>query len=297
MSRFLDFKIAVARRAPWLTSLKRKKTTVEVEPDPEYLASLPGLFEAMYQRDPETDSVVLARVPISKLRRHNLGIRVNDPEVNPFTRTVQDFVAGSATTYQSSVLKTFHDTWHPTTLAEFHGLSVAPDSELNQPLAMDRVPWEPYLGRASLEEERDVREARQIEKFGVPETGWHGVSYFGPVSQAVGEHRFVKHCRLAASISADGYEPLPHIEIQLLASPDDWVAVVRDGKHRSTALSVLGVEEVVVLLGDRFPVVRRDDVHYWPGVTTGLFTVDEALEVFDRFMAGDPPRGFPIFAG
>jgi hypothetical protein len=304
-----ELKKTVAKKIPWASSAGRRRAreslsglsrgsgdTEKPESEEGFLDSLPGLPEVVYLRDEDSNPEALALVPISKLRRQSLGLRVADPDVNPFTRTVRDFLDGTATSYNESVLKSFHLAWHPKTLAEFLGLEVGPDSELNQPLSMDRLPWQPYYGSARLESDRDQREARQVEKFGVAESGWHGVCHFGPASHAVGEHRFVKHCRLATEIRTRGYEPLPHIEVQLLASSADWVAVVRDGKHRSTALANLGVEEVVVSLSKRFPVVRREDVRVWPGVTSGLFTSQEALDVFDRFTAGDPPNGFPNVA-
>jgi hypothetical protein len=299
-----ELKKTVARKIPWATNVRdslfgraRGTSDAEAQQIPlDFVESLPSLPEVVYLRDQGTNPDALAAVPISKLRRQSLGLRVADPDVNPYTRTVRDYLDGKATSYDDSILKPFHMSWQPKTLAEFLGLEAAADSELNQPLTMDRLPWQPYHGAARLQRDRDEREARQMEKFGLPESGWHGVCHFGPTSKAVGEHRFVKHCRLAREIRDRGYEPLPHIEVQLLASSSDWVAVVRDGKHRSTALASLGVQEVVVSLSRRFPVVRREDVDVWPGVTTRLFTREEALQVFDRFVVGDSPRGFPDVA-
>jgi len=61
-------------------------------------------------------------------------------------------------------------------------------------------------------------------------------------------------------------------------------------KHLSTiAMAALGVRSVVVSLPWDYPVIRRSDVETWPGVASGLYRVDEALQVFDRFVEGRAP--------
>jgi len=84
-----------------------------------------------------------------------------------------------------------------------------------------------------------------------------------------------------------------YVEVQILAAGDSWAALVSDGKHRTTALGAVGAKDLLVSIPSRYPVVRREDVASWPAVCSGLYTVEQALEVFDRFLAGAPPNGFP----
>ncbi|HVR78123.1 MAG TPA: hypothetical protein VMS99_06975 [Acidimicrobiia bacterium] len=132
--------------------------------------------------------------------------------------------------------------------------------------------------------ERDAYELDRLAKFGPAPGGTHGYDYFGPTSEALGKYRFKKHCRVAASIAENGYSPSDHIiDVQLMAGEGSWALLVRDGKHRTIGMAALGVDSIVVWI---YPVIRRSDVESWPGVTSGLHQIDEALEVFDRFIEG-----------
>lgn len=240
------------------------------------------------QRGPDVTAMV--RVPISSLRRSHLGVRIDDPRTNPFTRAVTDYLSGERTDYADSILPCFYESWQPTTLAEFVGLDVDEDSPLSRPLIVGVLPWEPVRGIEELTLERNVYELDRLAKFGLAPEGTHGYDYFGPTSDALGEYRFNKHCNVAASIAQNGYAPSDHIiDVQLMAGEGSWGLLVRDGKHRTIAMAALGVQSVVVALPWDYPMIRRSDVETWPGVASGLYRVDEALEVFDRFVEGRAP--------
>jgi hypothetical protein len=240
------------------------------------------------QRGPDVTAMV--RVPMSSLRRSHLGVCIDDPRTNPFTRAVTDYLSGERTDYADSILPRFYQSWQPTTLAEFVGVDVDEDSPLSRPLIVGVLPWEPVRGIEELTHERDAYELDRLAKFGPAPEGTHGYDYFGPTSDALGEYRFNKHCRVAASIAESGYVPSDHIiDVQLMAGEGSWSLLVRDGKHRTIAMAALGVQSVVVSLPWDYPVIRRSDVETWPGVTSGLYQIDEALEVFDRFVEGRAP--------
>ncbi|HSK07875.1 MAG TPA: hypothetical protein VK990_10170 [Acidimicrobiia bacterium] len=237
------------------------------------------------ERGPDVTAMV--RVPMSSLRRSHLGVAIADPGANPFTRAVADYLSGKCTVYVDSVLPRFYDDWRPTTLAEFVGLDVDQDSPLSRPLVVGVLPWEPARAMDELFHERDAYELDRLAKFGPAPEGTHGYDYFGPTSHALGEYRFNKHCRVAASIAEDGYDPSDHIiEVQLMAGEGAWALLVRDGKHRTIAMAALGVDSVRVSLPRVYPVIRRSEVETWPGVVSGLYQVEEALRVFDRFVEG-----------
>ncbi len=208
-------------------------------------------------------------------------------------------MSSQCTTYAGSELERFHRSWHPATLADFAGVLLAEDeaaSPLARPLISDLLPWEPYLELEDLVRARDAHELKYLVKLGRAPDGRHGYEYFGPTSIALGANRYGKYCRVAQEIHEQGFDEDEHtIDVQLLQGDGDWALIVRDGKHRTTALAALGVEDVVVSFPKTYPVVRRAEVETWPGVVNGLYRADQALTVFDRFIAGRAP--FPSTTG
>ena len=240
------------------------------------------------------DIVPMIRVPMSSLRRNHLGVAIDDRSSNPFTRAVADYLSGEHADYRESAVHLFYETWQPRTLAEFLGLSVDKNSALASPLITSALPWESG-GIGELVKQRALHELDLWVKFGPPPGPGHGYDHCGPISDSFGEYRFRKHCDVARSIAIDGFMATDHIiDVQLLAGEGSWALIVRDGKHRTTALATLDVESIVVCLPHDYPVIRREHVASWPGVVGGIYTANEALNVFDRFVKGAPPEGFPV---
>ncbi len=236
----------------------------------------------------------MLEVPMSSLRKTHLGISIDDTVSNPFTRSVVDYLSGKHTVYDGSALERFYQSWRPETLARFVGVVADERAPLSRPVIVGDLPWDPYRNVDQLLRHRDVYELDRLAKFGRARNGRHGYDYFGPTSPALGEYRFKKHCRVARSIVDEGFDPTVHIiDAQLLAGEPSWALIVRDGKHRTTALAAIGAQRVVVSLPSTYPVIRRQDAPTWPGVVAGLYTIGQALEVFDRFVAGRPPSSFP----
>ncbi len=239
----------------------------------------------------------MLEVPMSSLRRNHLGISIDDTVSNPFTRSVADYLSGKHTGYDGSVLQRFYESWRPETLARFVGVVADERAPLSRPVIVGDMPWDPYRDIDQLLRERDVYELDRLAKFGRARNGRHGYDYFGPTSPALGEYRFKKHCRVAQSIVDEGFDPSVHIiDVQLFTGGSSSALLVRDGKHRTTALAAIGIQRVVVSLPSIYPVIRRQDASTWPGVVAGLYTVEQALEVFDRFVEGRPPASFPSSA-
>lgn len=246
-------------------------------------------------RDHGPETIPMLEVPLSTLRRNHLGISIDDHELNPFTRSVDAYLSGAHTEYPGSDLQHFFAAWQPRTLAEFAGVGIDDlRSPLARPLMTGDMPWDRYRSIVELRKERDVYELERRAKFGKAPAGRHGYDYFGPTSDALGEYRFNKHARVARTIAEEGFEAEGHlIDVQLLAGEGSWALLVRDGKHRTTALASLHVPHVFVAMPPTYPVIRRAEVESWPGVSDGLYNVEEALQVFDRHVAGRPPAGFP----
>lgn len=234
------------------------------------------------------------RVPLSSLRHQRLGVRIDDEVSNPFTRSVLEYRKGDQTTYRGSTLEHFYRSWQPRNAGEFLGLG--PDGLsplLSMPMQTDLLPWEPSATAEELRARREALELKRLAKFGEAPEGAHGHDYFGPVSDSLGEYRYNKHCGVADMMAHESLQDHV-IEVQVLVAGSSWALLVRDGRHRTAALAVLGLEEVPVYMPRWYPIIRRESVESWPGVTAGVFTVDQALAVFDRFLEGMAPPGLTV---
>jgi len=243
-----------------------------------------------------SDPVVIPgiHVPMGSLRHQRLGVRIDDEVSNPFTRSVLEYRKGSQTTYRGSALEHFFRSWQPRNAGEFLGLG--PDglsSLLSMPMQSDLLPWEPSATAEELRVRREALELKRLAKFGEAPGGYHGHDYFGPVSESLGEYRFNKHCEVADLMAHESLQGHV-IEVQVLAAGSSWALLVRDGRHRTAALAVLGLDEVPVYMPQRYPIIQRESVESWPGVTAGVFTVEQAVTVFDRFLEGEPPSGLTL---
>lgn len=75
----------------------------------------------------------------------------------------------------------------------------------------------------------------------------------------------------------------------LLDDNNDWCVSVMPGQHRAVVAAVAGLD---VLPLEVHSIIRRSDAPYWPQVQRGAYTVDEALNVFNRIMNGRLPSAF-----
>ena len=272
--------------------LRRKAGQSERQPHVDLSEVTRDPIEALYLVG-GSDPVVMPgiRVPIGSLRHQRLGVRIDDEVSNPFTRSVVEYRKGYQTTYQGSTMEHFYRSWQPSNAGEFLGLG--PDGLsplLSMPMQSDLLPWEPSATAEELRARREALELKRLAKFGEAPEGAHGHDYFGPVSDSLGEYRFNKHCGVADMMAKESLQDHV-IEVQVVAAGASWALLVRDGRHRTAALAVLGLEEVPVYMPQRYPIIRRESVESWPGVTAGVFTVDQALTVLDRFLEGAPPPG------
>jgi hypothetical protein len=82
----------------------------------------------------------------------------------------------------------------------------------------------------------------------------------------------------------------------LIDESGDWCALMRSGAHRVAAAAALEVEMIPLRI-DR--LIHRSDAPVWPGVTSGEFSLEDALGYSDSVLAGSPPTcldagGLPI---
>lgn len=167
-------------------------------------------------------------------------------------------------------LAAFYDGFQPENLAQMYRLP-----EKNR--GADLAPWElPWLLRP--------RRPSRGEK-GLGQT--HGVSYYGPCTEAKIDLETRRLAGIATSIDKRGYRmPMlsAHIAGHFLQADDEVRFFVRGGKHRTAALTALGFEHVPVRMRNTWPrVVCRDQAANWPLVRSGDISASFACEIFDRY--------------
>lgn len=91
------------------------------------------------------------------------------------------------------------------------------------------------------------------------------------------------------SISMTGYRPekYGYISVLRLVRADlETSHLVLDGNHRLSALAALNAKEVrVKVLGQ----VSHNNFRFWPGVLTGRFRHDDAMNIFGRYFMPENP--------
>lgn len=244
---------------------------------------------------------LVIELPLSSLRWSRLGLRLDDPETNPFVRSVVELHTGDVSRYEHSTLKWYFDSWHPASSAEVLGLGSDHDGLLgSQPPQAVTLPWAPEAGIVDpvLRLDRVDRWNRAESRSAGVEIGvTAGHKHFGPVSDSMGRLEFNRYGSLAESMGRQGFRPRVaegYIGVQILVDGARHGAMITGpGLHRAAVAAALGVDPLTVAVHKQPPMVHRSDAESWPGVRSGLFTLAAALEVFDRMVAGAPPRGCP----
>ncbi|MEX2498067.1 MAG: hypothetical protein WD397_04230 [Wenzhouxiangellaceae bacterium] len=182
-------------------------------------------------------------------------------EQHPFVRAVA---------HGREELAAFYEGFQPENLAQMYRL---PEDNRGANLA----PWElPWLLRPR-------RPSRGEKGLGQA----HGVSYYGPCTEAKIDLETRRLAAIATSIEKRGYRmPMPpaHIAGHFMQADDEVRFFVRGGKHRAAALTALGFDHVPVRMRDTWPrVVCRDQAANWPLVRSGDISASFACEIFDCY--------------
>lgn len=234
------------------------------------------------------------------------GIAYGRDSLHPYVQSLRQYIDGECRDYRGSCLEAYWQGWQPATLAASLGLTsegAHPWLRMAPPLS-DFMPWSDvtqlHLLRALVEPLSPAEGAVR------PKVSDTAVRQVGPKPDWFGERRLNQLVALHRAILQEGYRYRAsprleyfhqHIVVDTLVRGDEVRFVVANGQHRASVLSVLGHESVPMLVHvshRRGPsLVRRDDCHNWLLVRRGIFTPDQALEIFDRVFEGRQPPGFP----
>jgi hypothetical protein len=228
---------------------------------------------------------------------HNYPLRRDGP--HPFVRAICAMLQWSPAQAdeQREAIRRLLDAYYryvqPASFAEWMGLS-AGRSALH-----DILPWAgpfPWETRniADTRRDREGVALRESARGGVElpiAAGWQFVGPIVPDKVALEVERLRT---LTLSMASRGYRRsgarTGDVIGTVLWSPgrphDPWRWIVHDGHHRAAVAAAVGLDFLPVRV---IRLVRRDEAAVWPNVLSGLYSLEAALETFDRRFAEEPP--------
>jgi len=245
---------------------------------------------------------VLIQVPLEQVR--NLGplaFSVTRASGEPFVATVQAYLRGEQKTYRGSWLEWFYKRWTPANAADLLGLPEG-STLAASPIHAFVYPWrsdDPIRRQA-----RKLKSMRQENRQkGADISGEEGYVWAGPMSRRKGEFEFARLSLLTDIIKRYGFETddpnadpdrndiRAHIKGKLMIRGTEWRILGTHGNHRRSVLAALGWSHAPMAINNK--PIRREHSASWPNVRKGLFTVAQALEIFDRIFEGRQPASCP----
>lgn len=229
-------------------------------------------------------------VPLTRCRGLGvLGFPYVGGPPHPFVLSAQAVLRGSAVDPADSPLAIYYGRFQPASVAEVLGLELGCHAATRGlPPACAVLPWSGWMPSPSVAARRGRQGIAEARQHGIRLAAGDGWLEWGPVSPAKCALEFERLRAITLRMQAVGFlrHDGPHgdIDARLLVRDGDWAILIGGGQHRAAALAALGHEHLTVRIGQgssQAAIVRREDVHYWPNVVRGIFTVDEALELFD----------------
>lgn len=120
-----------------------------------------------------------------------------------------------------------------------------------------------------------------------------GVPSVGPVSRTLLAAEAARLNVLLHNVQEHGYKTRSGRKnitgYVLVANDERWCFCAIHGQHRAAVAAALEYYAIPIYIDE---VIHRSEASRWPQVQRGTYTLDEAFDVFDRIMAGDPPPAF-----
>lgn len=243
----------------------------------------------------------LIRVPLKYCRDIDiLAFKCNYKSQSPYIRTLIEYINGTHVNYQGSWLETIHKSFHPKSASDIMGFDCPSCSTLKR--AHPRGALMPWNCKSPEEHaENRIKQVVRENYFNGLKAGYdEGDRVFGPVTKAKGELEFNRLIRAYRNINKSGYIKnkfgKDNISGVVLISDKTCKPryICRGGQHRIAALTALNYRyvDLQIKVNECYGIVRRAEVDHWPTVQNGYLTQKEALALFDRLFAGDPPVGF-----
>ncbi|QFU01526.1 hypothetical protein FIU83_07715 [Halomonas sp. THAF5a] len=169
----------------------------------------------------------------------------------------------------------------PVNVAQYLKLPARQEWHLGPPLSYV-YPWEDMLPQVKMDfrlhlmRDEAIRNGLDWQE----SDGWKG---FGPVSERLIDMELGRLTRTYDSIKRHGIdERHGHVVGTLFCAGNVQMVQPRRGWHRVAVCLAIGLTSIPVMFDRRHVVIRLEEAESWPNVRRGLFSLDEAVRVFDE---------------
>ena len=206
---------------------------------------------------------------------------------HPFEATLREYECNGASTYEGSTLQRFYESWTPANARSALICELYSSYELTKhPSYAFVFPWEPTTIQERIRHvKRYMRE--EGKKFSSSITVENGYNHHGPVSEEKGQIEYDRCVNVFNSIKSNGYKrERGDVRVTILRRGDEVRFLIKDGFHRTAAVSALGYSSVpaVPRHGALIDIAHVDD---WPQVKKGVWLRDDAIRYFDHLFEFD----------
>ncbi len=230
------------------------------------------------------------------------GLSYSSTSLHPYVQTLVEYEQINHREYRGSYLERYWEAWQPANLAAYFDIdkSTAHPLLLKTPPNHNILPWLPadcisYMKNSDWLRRSDYRS--------LLDDGAPPARSCGPKPYWFGNTRFNHLLTIYQSIKKNGYQidssereaiQYKHMEGVCLLRDNEVRILVADGQHRASALAALQHDRVPMLfylINKRNPgIIRREEVGFWPLVQEKIFTIEQALAIFDRIFDANPPK-------
>lgn len=185
-------------------------------------------------------------------------------------------------------LQFYYETVQPRTMTECID-GITENKSFPDPRKTHTVHW-PWIQKIAVKEFSPVLIKGKIKLLPIEK---HGVQHWGPVSKEKLDTEVFKFFTLYNSIKENGFRSNPDekdgvIRAYVLENDnEDWRWIPIQGQHRVSVAASLDIENVPVKIESVF---RKIDLHLFPLVVNGTYTLEEATKVFESFFDGNTPK-------
>ncbi|MCD6007021.1 hypothetical protein [Halomonas sp. IOP_31] len=240
---------------------------------------------------------VLVDIPLDRCRGLDLmAFSCSNDSNHPFITTLCDYLSGDARSYSESKLRGYYARFNPRSSAQYMGLVGECDDMFADSPLYALAPWLGVLSKS---------QRNHIIKFMRSDGKEHGATkfnkndciFFGPISRSRGELEFNRLIKLVKPMAEQGYIRNDNrdgdITGSLLIRDQEYSILVGRGQHRICSLAANGNTRAPIrILPDKYNVIDRKESKSWPGVQHGMFSVNQAEELFDRVFEGRQPDAY-----
>lgn len=229
---------------------------------------------------------ILLSIPIEKCRTqlwHSL-----EADKNPFVKTLISYSNGENNSFRESELERYYEEFQPKSAADV--LRLPNNKLLNtlQPIEFI-VPWENRSPKEikGFRENITLKENQENELRVGLEAGY---TEFGPITKDKAQVEFKRLIKIFNSIKRKGYREYLHsndgaISGYFLKDGTKWCFIIKSGKHRSYALSALGIKNIPIVVDlSLASIVDKANWEYWAPIRENLFSKEDVDSFFLKIL-------------